>query len=78
MNVRVFLNPDGARWVDIGYPNNASLPDLAAALVNDGFLVAQHAFVPRSSIHSILTIALSENSGAKLTLFPGGKTEEPA
>ena len=79
MNIRVFLNPDGTRWVDIGYPDIGGMSVITTALVNDGFLMAQHAYIPRDSIHSILTLVpVGENGGAKLTVFPGGKPPEGA
>jgi hypothetical protein len=73
---RVFLNPDGERYIDITVPPNVDANAVFGTLKMDGAITTPYCIVPRGSVFLVLEInAEGGSGGAKVTVFPGGKTD---
>lgn len=72
MQVRIYIQPDGERFVDAIYPEQIELKHLVNFLVSERVLITADAIIPADSI---LYITKTERLpfASSLIPFPGGK-----
>lgn len=70
--MRVFLNPNGADYLDIGAGrDDFNMPTFWNFARQDGCMLSERAVVPLTSIHHVLV--LDVETAPNLTVFTGGK-----
>jgi hypothetical protein len=74
---RVFLNPDGERYIDVTVPPAVDANVIFGTLKLDGAITTPYCIVPRNSVFLVLEINAAGDGGAKITVFPGGKSDPP-
>lgn len=71
---RVFLKPDGNKFVDFGLPDNANMASVRGNIQAEGGMAGGMVFVAQDAIHHFYVMDVPEMSAPNLTVFPGGKS----
>lgn len=77
MNIRVFLKPDGTKYVDIPMPQSVTIGHVANVLQFEGWLIHEYGIIPRDSVYMIATTSPVEPPKPNLSIFPGGNGNKP-